>query len=271
MSEPLILIVDDDTVHLNLLQRTLLGRAQVKLFSSSEEFLESQVLSAAHLVILDWDLPGMNGLDTLKTIRLKYNIPVLFLTSFNTESKIVAALTSGADDYLVKPFRAAELLARIQVLLRRFQSYQAAKIIKTSTTSSAALAATAIHPADDSYPLMEGIKVNSLALTLTIPNQPEVKLSNKEFALAILFFKNIGRALPRDEITQAVWGKEEDISSRTLDTHVSRLRTRLNLRPQAGWRLLPVYSVGYRLDVCIDPLFDDDTIHLHNENNEKTD
>jgi DNA-binding response OmpR family regulator len=246
MSEPLILIVDDDVVHLNLLQRTLLGKAQVKLFSSTESLLSDTTLSLAHLVILDWDFPGMNGLDALRAIRLKHNFPVLFLTSFNTESKIVAALSSGADDYLVKPFRPAELLARIQVLLRRFHTYQIAKSTKLTT----------VYQPTSLQPLMEGVKADLSSLILSIPNQADIKLSSKEFSLAVLFFQNVGRALPRNEIAHAVWGRDEDVSSRTLDTHVSRLRTRLNLRPQVGWRLAPVYSVGYRLDVCVDPSID---------------
>ncbi len=241
MSEPLIITVDDDAVQLALLQRTLSGKAQIKQFLSTEEMLEDSALEQAHLVILDWDFPGMNGLDALRAIRTKHKVPVLFLTSFNTESKIVAALSSGADDFLVKPFRPAELMARIQVLLRRYHSYQCARLsINTPHT---------VYQPAVLQPLIDGVTADPASLTLTLPNQAEIKLSNKEFALAVLFFQNVGRALPRDEIAHAVWGREEDVSSRTLDTHVSRLRTRLNLRPQAGWRLTPVYSIGYRLDV----------------------
>jgi DNA-binding response OmpR family regulator len=242
MSEPLIIIVDDDIIQLTLLQRTLLGKAQVKQFLSPEDALQDESLARAHLVILDWDFPGMNGLDALRMIRIKHNMPVLFLTSFNTESKIVAALSSGADDYLVKPFRAGELLARVYVLLRRFHNYQSSKVNKLPSTES--------YQSTQSQPLMHGVIADSASLMLTLPNQDSIKLSNKEFALAVLFFQNIGRALPRDEIAYSVWGREKDISSRTLDTHISRLRTRLNLRPQAGWRLTPVYSIGYRLDIC---------------------
>jgi DNA-binding response OmpR family regulator len=254
MSEPLILTVDDDVVQLSLLQRTLSGKAQVKQYLSAESLLQDTALAQAHLVILDWDLPGMNGLDALRALRVKHNVPVLFLTSFNTESKIVAALSSGADDFLVKPFRPAELTARIQVLLRRFHTYQATKTVVKPPNAYQPVVL---------QPLMEGVTADPASLTLTLPNQPEIKLSNKEFALAVLFFQNVGRALPRDEIAYAVWGREEDISSRTLDTHVSRLRTRLNLRPQAGWRLTPVYSIGYRLDIA-----DEQDIELNQSYNE---
>jgi DNA-binding response OmpR family regulator len=249
MSEPLIITVDDDIVQLTLLQRTLSGKAQVKQFLSTEEMLEDGALPQAHLVILDWDFPGMNGLDALRLIRAKHNVPVLFLTSFNTESKIVAALSSGADDFLVKPFRPAELMARIQVLLRRYHNYQSSKNNNHHNSNNKS---HSVYKPTVLQPLIEGVTADPASLTLTLPGQAEIKLSNKEFALAVLFFQNVGRALPRDEIAYAVWGREEDVSSRTLDTHVSRLRTRLNLRPQAGWRLTPVYSIGYRLDIADD-------------------
>ncbi len=230
MSEPLIVIVEDDVAHLNMLQRALQGKAKIVPFSNAEAMLSSDTLSAAHLFILDWHLPGMSGLEALKAVRLKRSTPILFLTSDDTEAKVVAALAAGADDYLVKPFRQAELLARIQVLLRRFQ----AQGVKYETSPTA---------------LMGGVEVNQTELTVKMPNQAKVKVSNKEFALALLFFQNVGRALSREDIVSKVWGRGQEVPSRTLDTHVSRLRTHLNLRPELGWRLSPVYSFGYRLDL----------------------
>jgi DNA-binding response OmpR family regulator len=229
MSEPLIAIVDDDVAHLAMLQRVLLGKARVSQFETAEALLQSDAINHAHLIILDWNLPGMSGLDALRAVRAKRTTPVLFLTSFDAESKVVAALGAGADDYLVKPFRSGELMARIQTLLRRYQS-QAAKY----------------EPSHKE--LMGGVVAYQAALTLQLPNQAAVKLSNKEFSLAVLFFQNIGRSLSREDIVSAVWGRGQDVPSRTLDTHVSRLRSNLNLRPDTGWRLTPVYSFGYRLD-----------------------
>ncbi len=230
MSEPSILIVDDDIAHLMMLQRVLLGKARVQTFQTAEEMLSSDALNSAHLIVLDWGLPGMSGLDALRAIRTKRTTPVLFLTSSDLESRVVTALSAGADDYLVKPFRAGELVARIQALLRRFQAQ--------STRLDVSLKA-----------LMGGVEANQAALTIQIPHQEKVKLSNKEFALAVCFFQNVGRALSREDIVTAVWGRGHDVPSRTLDTHVSRLRTHLNLRPDMGWRLSPVYSFGYRLDM----------------------
>ncbi len=232
MSEPLIAVVDDDVTHLAMLQRVLQGKARLAQFGSAEALLKNEVLSQAHLIILDWNLPAMDGLEALKTIRLTYSTPVIFLTSFDAESRVVAALGAGADDYLVKPFRSGELSARIQTLLRRYQS-----LVAGNKQDSVA------------KKLSNGVTMDRMAGTLQMPEQEPIKLSTKEFLLAQLFFQNVGRSLSRNEIIMAVWGRGQDIPSRTLDTHVSRLRTRLNLRPETGWRLTPVYSFGYRLDM----------------------
>lgn len=230
MPSPVIAIVDDDTAHLAVLQRALDSRAHVRQFESAELFLKSEALPLAHLIILDWNLPGMNGLEALRVLRSRYNTPVLFLTSFDAESKVVAALSSGADDYLVKPFRTAELLARIHVLLRRFHAADAIKV-------------------DANKLLPSGVILDAVALTVAINGAEPVKLSYKEYALAVLLFQNVGIALARETILRTVWEGDSEVTSRTLDTHISRLRTRLSLRPELGWRLSPVYSFGYRLDI----------------------
>jgi DNA-binding response OmpR family regulator len=230
MSEPLIAVVDDDVTHLAMVQRVLFGKAKLLQFGQAETLLQSEALPLVHLIILDWNLPGMNGLEALKAIRAHHLTPVLFLTSFDAEARVVAALGAGADDYLVKPFRAGELNARIQTLLRRYQTL----------ASKLPAVAKKLHPS---------IHIDQTSSSVQLVGHEPIKLSNKEFLLAQLFFQNVGRSLPRDEIVQTVWGRGQDIPSRTLDTHVSRLRARLNLRPEAGWRLTPVYSFGYRLDV----------------------
>jgi DNA-binding response OmpR family regulator len=230
MSEPIIVIVDDDSTQLSSLQRVLLGKARVSQFTNAEQMLLSDDLSNAHLIILDWELPGMTGLEALRVIRTKRSTPVLFLTSADSEARVVAALNAGADDYLVKPFRAGELLARIQGLLRRYQVQNRKAVPEIKGLPS-------------------GLELNQAALTVQMPSQKAVKLSSKEFSLALLFFQNVGCALSREEIVRVVWGRGHDIPSRTLDTHVSRLRSHLSLRPDRGWQLSPVYSFGYRLDV----------------------
>jgi DNA-binding response OmpR family regulator len=233
MSEPYIAIVDDDKAHLTIVQRALQGKARVKVFMDAESMLSDIELPQLHLIILDWELPGMSGLDALKVLRQTRSTPVLFLTSFDAENRVVAALSSGADDYLVKPFRAGEFSARIQALLRRFQLQQ-----------------YKINP--EASQERRGVLINQSETSITMPGQALIRLSGKEFALAALLLENIGQPLSREQIVHAVWGRGENIPSRTLDTHLSRLRTKLNWRPEMGWRLVPVYSFGYRLDAIQD-------------------
>ncbi len=230
MSEPLIAVVDDDVTHLAMVQRALHGKARLMQFARAEDLLKSDTLALAHLIILDWNLPGIDGLEALKAIRVLHSTPVLFLTSFDAESRVVTALGAGADDYLVKPFRAGELGARIQTLLRRYQTLMGKHAAPTKK----------LHP----Y-----AQIDQTSSSVQLLGQAPIRLSNKEYLLALLFFQNVGRSLSRDEIVMFVWGRGQDVPSRTLDTHVSRLRKRLNLRPETGWRLTPVYSFGYRLDV----------------------
>lgn len=233
MSEPYIAIVDDDKAHLTIVQRALQGKARVKVFMDAESMLADIELPQMHLIILDWELPGLSGLEALKVLRQTRSTPVLFLTSFDAENRVVAALSSGADDYLVKPFRAGEFSARIQALLRRFQIQQY-QLPQAATRDR------------------HGVLIDHAEATITMPQQEKVQLSGKEFALAALLLENIGQPLSREQIVHAVWGRGETIPSRTLDTHLSRLRTKLNWRPEMGWRLVPVYSFGYRLEAVPD-------------------
>ena len=178
------------------------------------------------LLILDWNLPDMPGIDALTWAleHLKSVPPVLFVTSRGQEADIVRALNQGADDYLVKPIKVSELLARVGALLRR------------------------------SFPTLKGeiqeiasfrFDVNRHAIEV---NGAEIVVTAKEFGLALLLFQNLNRPLSRAYLLEKIWGVSADLQTRTLDAHVSRIRSKLSLRPDAGYRLAPVYSYGYRLE-----------------------
>jgi DNA-binding response OmpR family regulator len=172
-------------------------------------------------------VPDVSGAEVLRWARerLPSNLPVLFMTSRSGEDDIVAGLSAGADDYMIKPIRRGELVARVQALLRRAYPTQNA---------------------------VEQIKFGQYVFEvrtgrLTMKGNP-VELTQKEFDLALLFFRNIGRPLSRAYILEAVWARDVEVVSRTMDTHVSRVRSKLQLRPEQGYRLAPVYSYGYRLE-----------------------
>lgn len=176
-------------------------------------------------LLLDWSLPGT--LEVLRRIRGsdRVSLPVLLVSGRSREDDVVSALRQGADDYVVKPVRRLELIARLEAIARRGRHQ-----------IEAALA----------------IEVGALRVdcgTRTVwRDGHRLQLTFKDFELSVLFLRNIGRLLSRGYLLDAVWGPNAIGLSRTLDTHVSRLRKKLGLAPEHGWRLMPVYTRGYRLD-----------------------
>jgi DNA-binding response OmpR family regulator len=179
------------------------------------------------LLVLHWQLADNNGPEIIKWVRerLSPTLPVLFITGRSNEDDIVAGLAAGGDDYMIKPIRRGELVARVQALLRRAYPTQNA---------------------------VEQIQFGAYVFQartgrVTMKGKP-IDVTQKEFDLALLFFRNLGRPLSRAFILEAVWARDVQIPSRTMDTHVSRVRSKLQLRPEHGFRLAPVYSYGYRLE-----------------------
>lgn len=181
------------------------------------------------LLLLDWRLPDISGIELLQWARqvLGHRLPVLFITSNVADDDIVTALSAGADDYLTKPVRANVLLARIRALLRRAYP-EASQIIRVGPYL--------LDPAKRS------IHVGDVKVSVTAC----------EFNLALYLFRNLGRMVPRESLEKTVWGRSIGADSRTVTTHLSRLRAKLALRPENGLRLTSVYSLGYRLE-RIDP------------------
>lgn len=179
------------------------------------------------MLILDWQVPDLSGTEVLQWVREKLSttLPVLFMTSRSAENDIIAGLDAGADDYMIKPLRRGELVARVQALLRRAYPGQTAEEISQFGV----------------------YKFETRACKASVNDVP-VEMTQKEFDLALLLFRNLGRPLSRAYILEAVWTRDVDIPSRTMDTHISRVRSKLALRPENGYRLAPVYSYGYRLE-----------------------
>ncbi len=223
-----IAILDDDN---NLLELacTVLSAAghHCHPFLSGKEMLHQLRRESYDMLILDWQVPDLSGTEVLQWVRknLPANLPVLFMTSRSSEDDIVAGLAAGADDYMVKPIRRGELTARVGALLRRAYPSQT----------------EAEHIQFGPY------NFQARASQVTFNNVP-VEMTQKEFDLALLLFQNIGRPLSRAYILEAVWSRDIEIPSRTMDTHISRVRSKLELRPENGYRLAPVYSYGYRLE-----------------------
>lgn len=197
------------------------------LFSRAQALISALRKDTFDLLIVDWNLPDRSGLEVLAWARtnLRPPPPMLLVTSRAEDEDIVAGLNAGADDYLPKPLSPPVLTARISALMRRAYA-------QPSTPGAEVHGDTVFHAS---------------AGAVTRDGQTVV-LTAKEFGLAQLLFRNLHRALSRTYILETVWGNEPNLNSRSLDMHISRIRTKLNLRPEQGFRLTPIYSYGYRLE-----------------------
>lgn len=192
------------------------------------DFLRGVRRNSFDLYVLDWMLPDVSGLDVLQKLRheLHDSTPVLIATVKNEERDIVRALETGADDYLVKPVRRRELIARAEAICRR----------------SAAARSTADVFVAQPYSMDLHRKHASLG-------DEEITLTHREFELAMFFFRNAGRVVSRAHLLEAIWGIDNaEVSTRTVDTHISRLRKKMHLNQENGWKLSAIYQHGYRLE-----------------------
>jgi two-component system, OmpR family, response regulator RegX3 len=180
--------------------------------------------SGADLVLLDLMLPGLSGEEVCKEIRTESRVPIIMLTAKDEEIDTVLGLELGADDYVTKPFSSRELVARIKAVLRR-------------TTESL----------PDSSEVLEGgdIRLDRDRFEVTARGQ-EVRLTKKEFELLELLLANSGRVLPRETLIDRVWGWDYVGDTRTLDVHMKRLRSKLEVEPHRPRHLLTVRGLGYR-------------------------
>ena len=195
-------------------------------FPSGQAFLSAVLHRSYDLLVMDWQIPDMTGIEVLESVRaqLNWQIPVVFLTQRDSETDIVRALDAGADDYLAKPAREAELVARINALARR------------------------TSPDTEKESLQYGpFEINTQLRTIALHGNV-LTLTDKDFDLTLFLFQNQGRLLTREMLLERVWGLAKDINTRTVDTHMSRLRRRLGLNPENGFRIKTIYQRGYRLE-----------------------
>ena len=222
-----IVALDDDLVVLDMLSKTMEAEGHACTTHSTGASLMKDLRRETYdLLILDWQLPDTTGPQMVRWVRenVSQELPVLFVTSRQGEADIVEGLEAGADDFMVKPLRVAELVARVRALLRR------------------------AYPAASKGTLEFGrYQFRADSRTLEVDGKP-VELKNREYDLALFLFQNMGRLLSRDHLREIIWGQNSDVISRSLDTHVSRLRTLLDLRPENGFVINAVYGVGYRFE-----------------------
>ena len=187
-----------------------------------------------HLVVLDWMLPGLDGLAVCRRIRERHLVPVIMLTARDEEIDRVLGLEAGADDYVTKPFGIRELQARVRAALRRVALDTGATLLGDEVPTG--LPAT---PA----PVDRGpLHVDPAARSATVEGA-SLELTRTEFDLLLLLVTHPGRAFNRDFLLERVWGYDYDGAGRTVDSHVMRLRRKLG---PLGEQIVTVWGVGYR-------------------------
>lgn len=232
-----VAILEDDPDQADLVSLWLKDAGYVVYcFEEGAAFLRAVRRDSFDLYLLDWLLPDLSGIEVLARLRKEFkdSTPAIVTTVKDEERSIVDALETGADDYLVKPVRQAELLARVSAILRRTSGMQQ------------------VNETLDADPYLIDLGKEALFV-----DSKQVVLTGMEFALAAFFFKNVGKMLSRSHILEQIWGIDNrEVSTRTVDTHVSRLRKKLRLSDTSNWRLTSVYQHGYRLEK-LDPAGND--------------
>jgi len=225
-----ILVVEDEEQLARLLIRELHAAGyDAQHAGDGQQALTLFEQTAPEVVVLDWMLPGMDGLEVLRRIRQSSAVPVLMLTARAEEVDRVIGLEVGADDYLTKPFGTRELIARIRALLRRHQRLQD-MVTADRSTASAALRLGPLELDPDGH--LSRLDGELLDLTRT------------EFELLHLLLRNHGRAFSRAYLHQAVWGEPAVDGDRSVDNAILRLRKKLG---PLGDAIETVWGVGYRL------------------------
>ena len=223
-----IALVEDDQDQVDLLSLWLdaMGHDAV-VYTDGTSFIQGLVKESYDLIVLDWMLPNITGIEVLRHIRSNSDqTPVLFVTAKDAEEDIVQALEMGADDYMAKPISEPETKARINALMRRSGSM----------------------PAEQTEFTFEPYSFDTKSRELSLHGEV-VTLTQKEYELMVFLLRNEGRVISRGHLLQVVWGTSPQINTRTVDTHISRLRNKLDIKSdKSGWELSSIYQHGYRLE-----------------------
>lgn len=221
-----VLLVEDEPGLSGLIRSHLErdGHQVLQAFDGSEAVALARQTSP-DLLILDWMLPGLDGLTVCREIRRRQLMPILMLTARDDEADRVNGLEAGADDYVVKPFSIPELLARVRALLRRV-----------------ALDSAAAGPADQSIVTSGPLVIDEAAHAATLQGSP-LELTRRELAILALLARHPGRTFTREYLLDNVWGEDYDGLDRAVDSQMVRLRRKLG---DLGQRIEAVWGVGYR-------------------------
>ncbi|MFJ9968444.1 response regulator [Streptomyces avermitilis] len=221
-----VLIVDDDAGIREALSLLLCSEGyEVTSAVTGHDALEHFSYDGADLILLDWMMPSMNGIDVCRELRKGSDVPIIMVSAKDHEADKVLGLEMGADDYVTKPFSGRELLARIRAVLRGRRA--------NSVSVSTALETGCLR-----------MDVDQHLVTL---NGEGIHLPLKEFELLQMLLRNAGRVLTRQQLLDRVWGVDRIGDVKTLDVHIRRLRAKIEPNPKEPNRILTIRGVGYKL------------------------
>ncbi len=233
MTSAVLLVEDDERISEPLIRVLRAEQLDVTHVAAGEPALASVDDSTPDLVLLDLTLPDIDGLDVCRRLRTDHPaLPIIMLTARAEEMDVIVGLGAGADDYVAKPFRLAELVARIKARLR--VAGQIAAVAPTGAPLAGA--EIALHPSSRRCFVSDG------------GEETEVELTSKEFDLLRLLMGQPGHTFKRDDIMSEVWDENWWGSTRTLDTHVSTLRKKILDRTDPPSKIVTVRGVGFRFE-----------------------
>ncbi len=223
-----ILIVEDEpAMQLGLKDNLALEGYHVEIVDDGEKGLQQIKTGKYHLVLLDVMLPKISGFDVCKAARAAdISTPIILLTARGEEIDKVLGLEFGADDYITKPFSVRELLARIKAMLRRNQSNG--------------------YSQENQFIALGRLQIDFNAFVAK-ENEIEIKLSHKEFEILNYLVANKNKLITRHDLLQKVWGYDEDITTRTVDNFIARIRQKIEENPNQPKVILTVHGSGYKL------------------------
>jgi DNA-binding response OmpR family regulator len=222
-----IAVLEEDQAQADFISQTLSADGHVcRNFTSGGTLIQALQSGTFDLLMLDSAVPDMRGEVLLRWVRENVSelLPVLCTTISGCETVISSMLNAGADDYIVKPVAAEILLARVKSLLRR--AYRITEVSKE---------------------VIDDVEFDFSARQVCVRGT-SVTLMQKQFELARLLFRHLNQPLSRSHIRDVIWGQRTSEASRTIDTHIWALKTKLGLRPENGYRLNSIYRYGYRLE-----------------------
>ncbi len=232
-----ILVVEDEESYQEALMAGLSREGyQVELASDGVEALQRFVDHPPDLVVLDLLLPSMSGIEVCRRMRAIAPVPIIMVSALNSETDIVRGLELGAEDYIAKPYRLRELVARIRSVLRR-----------VAPPSQAAPAVARTEPQRADFIVAGPFHVNFARRVVTAHGEP-IHLSRREFDLLALLLTPPGQVRTREEVIDTLWSGRDLSDTRTLDTHIRRLRIKLEPEPGRPRYLVTVRGVGFRFE-----------------------